>query len=210
MPISRLVGEVSGRLSPYDVDYDVDPVPSEFRKRISRSAREVIAPLAWCYIVLKLAVFDVDSVAVQAMAPDYLWILDYRHSRRPHCSPHIIALSSMRARSADRNDSMMGGAKAQYDGIRTFSETEFTDDLRIIDVPTLVMHGDDDQIVLIADSALLSAKLLKKGTLKVYEKFPHGMCTTHADVINANLLAFDRCSQEWAISIRHFRVAAGT
>ena len=85
---------------------------------------------------------------------------------------------------------MMGGAKAQYDGIKAFSETDFTDDLKIIEVPTLVMHGDDDQIVPIADSALLSAKLLKNGTLKVYEKFPHGMCTTHADAINPDLLAF--------------------
>jgi non-heme chloroperoxidase len=85
---------------------------------------------------------------------------------------------------------MMGGTKAHYDGIRAFSETDFTEDLKVIDVPTLVMHGDDDQIVPIADSALLSVKLLKKGTLKVYEKFPHGMCTTHADVINPDLLAF--------------------
>ena len=85
---------------------------------------------------------------------------------------------------------MMGGAKAQYDGIKAFSETDFTEDLKIISVPTLVMHGDDDQIVPIADSALLSSKLLKKGTLKVYEKFPHGMCTTHADVVNPALLAF--------------------
>ena len=85
---------------------------------------------------------------------------------------------------------MMGGAKAQYDGIKAFSETDFTDDLKIIDVPTLVMHGDDDQIVPIADSAPLSAKLLKKGRLKVYEKFPHGMCMTHADVVNPELLAF--------------------
>ncbi len=85
---------------------------------------------------------------------------------------------------------MMGGAKAHYDGIKAFSETDFTEDLKRIDVPTLVMHGDDDQIVPIADSAMLSVKLLKKGTLKVYEKFPHGMCTTHADVINADLLDF--------------------
>ena len=85
---------------------------------------------------------------------------------------------------------MMGGAKAHYDSIKAFSETDFTEDLKIIDVPTLVMHGDDDQIVPIADSALLSAKLLRKSTLKVYEKFPHGMCTTHADVINPDLLAF--------------------
>jgi non-heme chloroperoxidase len=85
---------------------------------------------------------------------------------------------------------MMGGAKAHYDGIKAFSETDFTEDLKTIDVPTLVMHGDDDQIVPIADSALLSAKLLKKGTLKVYEKLSHGMCTTHPDVINPDLLAF--------------------
>lgn len=85
---------------------------------------------------------------------------------------------------------MMGGAKAQYDGVKAFSETDFTEDLKVIDVPTLVMHGDDDQVVPIADSALLSAKLLKTSTLKVYEKLPHGMATTHADVINADLLAF--------------------
>jgi non-heme chloroperoxidase len=85
---------------------------------------------------------------------------------------------------------MMGSAKAQYDGIKAFSETDFTEDLKIIDVPTLVMHGDDDQIVPVADSAPLSAKLLKKGRLKIYEKFPHGMCTTHADGVNPELLAF--------------------
>jgi non-heme chloroperoxidase len=85
---------------------------------------------------------------------------------------------------------MMGGAKAHYDGIKAFSETDFTEDLKAIDVPTLVMHGDDDQIVPIADSALLSSKLLKKGTLKVYKGYPHGMCTTNADVINKDLLAF--------------------
>jgi non-heme chloroperoxidase len=87
---------------------------------------------------------------------------------------------------------MAGGAKAHYDGIKAFSETDFTKDLEIIDVPTLVMHGDDDQIVPIEDSALLSAKLLKNGGLKVYPTFPHGMCTTHADVVNADLLAFAR------------------
>lgn len=85
---------------------------------------------------------------------------------------------------------MMGGAKAHYDGIKAFSETDFTEDLKSITVPTLVMHGDDDQIVPVADSALLSAKLLKNSTLKIYEKFPHGMCTTHADVVNPDLLAF--------------------
>jgi non-heme chloroperoxidase len=85
---------------------------------------------------------------------------------------------------------MIGGAKAHHDGIKAFSETDFTEDLKAIEVPTLVMHGDDDQIVPIAASALLSAKLLKKSTLKVYEKLPHGMCTTHAEIVNPDLLAF--------------------
>ncbi|HEY0300564.1 MAG TPA: alpha/beta hydrolase, partial [Rhizomicrobium sp.] len=85
---------------------------------------------------------------------------------------------------------MMGGAKAHYDCIKAFSETDFTDDLKKITVPTLVLHGDDDQIVPIADSAPLSSKLLKNGTLKVLKGFPHGMCTTHPDVVNAELLAF--------------------
>ena len=84
----------------------------------------------------------------------------------------------------------MGGAKAHYDCIKAFSETDFTDDLKKIDVPVLVMHGEDDQIVPIADSALLSAKLVKRGTLKTYPGYPHGMCTTNPDVINKDLLAF--------------------
>jgi non-heme chloroperoxidase len=87
---------------------------------------------------------------------------------------------------------MMGAANAHYECIKAFSETDFTEDLQSIDVPTLVMHGDDDQIVPIADSALLSVKHLKKGTLKVYPGLPHGMCTTHADVVNPDLLAFIR------------------
>jgi non-heme chloroperoxidase len=87
---------------------------------------------------------------------------------------------------------MMGGAKAHYDGIKAFSETDFNEDLKSIDVPTLVMHGDDDQIVPYKDAALLSVKLLKHGTLKVYPGFPHGMLTTHADLINKDFLAFVR------------------
>jgi non-heme chloroperoxidase len=85
---------------------------------------------------------------------------------------------------------MMGGVKAHYDCIKAFSETDFTEDLKKIDVPTLILHGDDDQIVPIADSALLSAKLVKNSTLKVYPGLPHGMCTTNPDEINADLLAF--------------------
>jgi non-heme chloroperoxidase len=86
--------------------------------------------------------------------------------------------------------SMEGSAMAQHVGIKAFSETDFTEDLKVIDVPTLVMHGDDDQIVPFANAAPLSAKLLKNSTLKIYEKFPHGMCTTHADRVNPDLLAF--------------------
>jgi non-heme chloroperoxidase len=87
---------------------------------------------------------------------------------------------------------MMGGAKAHYDCIKAFSETDFTEDLKAIDVPVLILHGDDDQIVPIADSALLAAKLVRNGTLKIYESLPHGMCTTHPDIINPDLLAFIR------------------
>jgi non-heme chloroperoxidase len=87
---------------------------------------------------------------------------------------------------------MMGGIKAQYDCVKAFSETDFTDDLKAIDVPVLVMHGDDDQVVPYADSAPLTVKLLRNGQLKTYEGLPHGMATTHADVINADLLAFIR------------------
>ena len=85
---------------------------------------------------------------------------------------------------------MMGGAKAHYDGVVAFSQTDFTEDLKKITLPVLVQHGDDDQIVPYADSGPLSAKLLQKGTLKTYNGFPHGMPTTHADVINADILTF--------------------
>ncbi|HXM43961.1 MAG TPA: alpha/beta hydrolase [Bryobacteraceae bacterium] len=85
---------------------------------------------------------------------------------------------------------MLGGIKAHYDCIRAFSETDFTEDLKKIDIPVLVMHGDDDQIVPIGASGLMSAKLLKKATLKVYPGFPHGMATTNPEEINADLLTF--------------------
>jgi non-heme chloroperoxidase len=87
---------------------------------------------------------------------------------------------------------MMGGAKAHYDGIVAFSQTDFTEDLKKITVPVLVMHGDDDQIVPYANSAPLSAQLVPNGTLKAYEGFAHGMPTTEAETINADLLDFLR------------------
>jgi non-heme chloroperoxidase len=85
---------------------------------------------------------------------------------------------------------MMGGANAHYECIKAFSETDFTEDLKKIDVPVLVMHGTDDQIVPYADSAPLAVKLLSNGTLKTYEGLPHGMLSTHPDVVNPDMLAF--------------------
>jgi len=85
---------------------------------------------------------------------------------------------------------MMAGIKPAYDCIKAFSETDFTEDLKKFDVPTLIMHGDDDQIVPIAGSAMLSSKLVKVATLKVYKGFDHGMCSTHHAEINADLLTF--------------------
>jgi non-heme chloroperoxidase len=85
---------------------------------------------------------------------------------------------------------MMGGIKAHYDCIKAFSETDFTEDLKKIDVPVLVMHGTDDQIVPYKDSAPKSAALLRNGTLKTYDGLPHGMCTTHPEIINPDLLSF--------------------
>ena len=85
---------------------------------------------------------------------------------------------------------MMCGVKAAYDCIKAFSETDFTEDLKKIDVPTLVMHGDDDQVVPIGASAMLSSKLVRHAQLKVYKGYPHGMATTQHDVVNTDLLAF--------------------
>ena len=85
---------------------------------------------------------------------------------------------------------MMGSAKAHYECIKAFSETDFSDDLKTITVPTLILHGSEDQIVPVADSAPLSAKLLKHSVLKIYDGLPHGLCTTHADIVNADILKF--------------------
>ncbi len=93
---------------------------------------------------------------------------------------------------------MMGGIKPHYDCIKAFSETDFTEDLKKFDVPTLILHGDDDQIVPIGAAALMSAKIVKNATLKVYPGFPHGMPTTNADQINADLLAFFKTATQSA------------
>lgn len=94
---------------------------------------------------------------------------------------------------------MQCGFPGAYECIKAFSETDFTEDLKKFDVPTLILHGDDDQIVPIGAAALLSSKLVKGATLKVYPGFPHGMCSTHKDVINADLLAF--CKGERAAAV---------
>jgi len=93
---------------------------------------------------------------------------------------------------------MQAGLKAVYDCIKAFSETDFTEDLKKFDVPTLILHGDDDQIVPIGDSAMLSSKLVKGATLKVYPGLPHGMCSTNKDQINADLLAFLKRAEQAA------------
>jgi non-heme chloroperoxidase len=93
---------------------------------------------------------------------------------------------------------MMGGAKAHYDGIVAFSQTDFTEDLKKITVPVLVMHSEDDQIVPYVASGPLSAKLLRNSTFRSYKNFPHGMPTTEADTINADLLAFLKKSKQVA------------
>ena len=85
---------------------------------------------------------------------------------------------------------MMGSAKAHYEGIRAFSETDQTEDLKAITVPVLVLQGDDDQVVPYQNAAVLQDRLLQDSTLKIYPGYPHGMHTTHADVINADILAF--------------------
>ena len=90
---------------------------------------------------------------------------------------------------------MMGGVKAHYDCIKAFSETDLTEDLKAIDVPVLVIHGEDDQVVPYADSAPLAVKLLRNGQIKTYSTFPHGCMTTHPDEINADILAFIRGEQ---------------
>jgi non-heme chloroperoxidase len=102
---------------------------------------------------------------------------------------------------------MMGGAKAHYDCIKAFSETDFTEDLKAIDVPVLILHGDDDQIVPFADSAPLSAKLVKHATFKVYPGKPHGICQTEPDMVNRDLLAFIK-SQPLAATTTSERKAA--
>lgn len=135
---------------------------------------------------IPLAVFDGLRAGIAANRTGTYWdfILPfYGYNREGVAVNEPIRLNWWR-------QAMMGASHAQYECVKAFSETDFTEDLRSIDTPVLIMHGEDDQIVPIADSALLAAKLVRQGTLKVYPGLPHGMCTTHADRINADLLAF--------------------
>ena len=135
---------------------------------------------------LPVEVFDGIRAGVAGNRPEFYWelTLPFYGYNRPG------AKISENIRRHWWMQSMMGSVWAAYECVKVFSETDFTEDLKKIDVPTLVMHGTDDQIVPIADSAMLSSKLLKKSTLKIYQGLPHGMCTTHPDVINPDLLAF--------------------
>jgi non-heme chloroperoxidase len=133
-----------------------------------------------------LSVFDGLRAQLAANRPQFYWdiTLPFYGYNRPG------AKISEGIRKHWWLQGMLGGMKAHYDCIKAFSETDFTEDLKKIDIPVLVMHGDDDQIVPIVAAGPLSAKILKNATLKVYPGFPHGMPTTNADQINADLLAF--------------------
>lgn len=135
---------------------------------------------------LPMAVFDKIRAGVAANRAQYYleFTLPFYGYNRPHAKISHGILQHWWYQG------MMGGIKAHYDCIQAFSETDFTEDLKKFDVPTLILHGDDDQIVPIADSSLLSAKLIKNATLKVYPGYPHGMCATHPDQINADMLTF--------------------
>lgn len=141
---------------------------------------------------IPIEVFDGLRAALAANRPSFYWDFTlpfYGYNREGATVNEQVRLNWWR-------QAMMGGAHPQYECIKAFSETDFTEDLRSIDAPVLIMHGEDDQIVPIANSALLSAKLVKQGTLKVYPGLPHGMATTHADRINADLLAFVKADSE--------------
>jgi non-heme chloroperoxidase len=135
---------------------------------------------------IPLEVFDGIRAGLAANRSEYYWnfiVPFYGYNRDGVAVNEQVRLNWWR-------QAMMGGAHPQYECVKAFSETNFTEDLQSIEAPVIIMHGEDDQIVPIAISALLTAKLVKNPTLKVYPGLPHGMCTTHADRINADLLGF--------------------
>ena len=132
-----------------------------------------------------LALFDGLRASLAANRADFYWTFPipfYGYNREG-------AVLNEAVRSNWWRQAMMGAANAQYECIKAFSETDFTDDLKSIDAPVLILHGEDDQIVPVVNGRN-TAKLVKRGTLKTYPGLPHGMCTTHADRINADLLGF--------------------
>jgi len=131
-------------------------------------------------------VFDQLRAAVQADRAQFFsdFSIPFYGANRPG------AKVSQGLRDSFVSQAMQGSLPAIYECIKAFSETDFTEDLKRFDVPTLVMHGDDDQIVPIGISGLVSSKIVKGATLKVYPGFPHGMCSTNKDQINADLFAF--------------------
>jgi non-heme chloroperoxidase len=138
---------------------------------------------------LPKSVFDDYQTQLAANRSEFYWAVasgPFYGYNRPGATPSQPIIQNW------WRQGMMGGAKAHSDGIVAFSQTDFTEDLKKITVPVLVMHSEDDQIVPYADAGPLAAKLLKNGTLKTYTGFPHGMPTTQADTINADLLAFLR------------------
>jgi non-heme chloroperoxidase len=135
---------------------------------------------------LPIEVFDQIRAGVQADRSQYFkdFSAPFYGANRPN------AKVSQGLRDSFWLQSMLGGHKAIYDCIKAFSETDFTEDLKKFDIPTLVLHGDDDQVVPFADSAPLSSKLIKNAQLKVYKGAPHGMCSTLKDQVNEELLSF--------------------
>jgi non-heme chloroperoxidase len=137
---------------------------------------------------IPLEVFDGLRAGLAANRPGFYWdftIPFYGFNREGAAQDEQMRRNWMR-------QALIGAANAQWECIKAFSETDFTEDLKAIDAPVLILHGEDDQIVPIADSAMISAKLVKHGTLKTYPGLPHGMCTTHAARINADLLGLLR------------------
>jgi non-heme chloroperoxidase len=135
---------------------------------------------------IPLEVFDGLRAALAANRPEFYWNFTlpfYGYNREGAVVNESVRRNWWR-------QAMMGGAYPQYACVKALSETNFTEDLQSIDAPVVIMHGEDDQVVPIAASALLSIKLVKHGTLKVYPGLPHGMCTTHAERINTDLLGF--------------------
>lgn len=141
---------------------------------------------------LPMEIFDQQRAAVQADRSQFFKDL----SAPFYGANRSGAKASQGLRDSFWLQGMQCGFKAAYDCIKAFSETDFTEDLKKFDVPALILHGDDDQIVPIGDSALLSAKLVKGATLKIIPGAPHGMCSTHKEQINAELLAFLQRSQQ--------------